>query len=48
MDAALQPIKSVEPLTPGVPPELGGIKIILKSGGTYAVDFRGIDGSSSR
>lgn len=47
-DDALQPIRSVEPLTPGMPPELGGVRITLKTGETYNVDFRGIDGSSSR
>lgn len=47
-DDSLQPIRSVEPLTPGAPLALGGLHIILKSGNSYRIDFRGIDGSSSR
>ena len=47
-DDTLQPIRSVEPLSPGMPPAVGGVKITLKSGVSYDIDFRGIDGSSSR
>jgi len=47
-DDALQPIRSVEPLTPGAPLTLGGLRITLKSGESHNIDFRGIDGSSSR
>jgi len=47
-DDALQPIKSLDPLTPGSPLAVGGVRVTLKSGESYDVDFRGIDGSSSR
>jgi hypothetical protein len=47
-DEELQPIRSVGPLTPGTPETLGGIRITLKSGENHEIDFRGIDGSSSR
>jgi len=47
-DDALQPIRSVEPLRPSIPEVLGGVRVNMKSGRSYAVDFRGIDGSSSQ
>ena len=47
-DDALQPIQKIEPLRPGIPEELGGMRVTLKSGQSYLVDFTGIDGSSSR
>lgn len=47
-DDALQPIRSVEPLTPGTLETIGGLRVTLKSGERYNIDFRGIDGSSSR
>lgn len=47
-DDVLQPIRSVKPLTPGTPETIGGLRVTLKSGENYEIDFRGIDGSSSR
>ena len=47
-DDALQPIKSIEPLDPKIPDVLGGLRVQLKSGQSYPVNFQGIDGSSSR
>ncbi len=47
-DDELQPIRSCEPLKPGIEETLGGVRITLKTGETHDVDFTGIDGSSSR
>ncbi len=44
----LQPIKKVEALTKNTPMHLGGLKIELKNGKSYTVDFKNIDASSSR
>jgi hypothetical protein len=44
----LQPVKEILPLVEGVPLHLGGLRVILKSGTSYAVDFKAIDGASSR
>ncbi len=47
-DDELQPIQKIEPLEKGIPETLGGLRMTLKSGQSYVVDFTGIDGSSSR
>ena len=46
-DDELQPIQKIEPLQPGIPEALSGLRVTLKSGMSYPVDFTGIDGSSS-
>ena len=47
-DAELQPIQKIEPLEKAIPENLGGLRVTLKSGLSYRVDFTGIDGSSSQ
>lgn len=47
-DEELQPICKIEPLKKGIPNHLGGMKIKLKNKKEYKVDFRNMDGSSTR
>lgn len=47
-DAELQPIEKVEPLENGIPCHLGGMVITLKNRKQYTVDFKNMDGMSSR
>ena len=47
-DDELQPIERIDALIPGVPMHLGGLRIKLKTGELFDVDFTGIDGSSSQ
>jgi hypothetical protein len=47
-DESLQPIAAIEPSSPDAPAHLGALRVVLKSGVAYEIDFSGIDGSSSR
>ncbi|MEN8231021.1 MAG: DUF2264 domain-containing protein [Bacteroidota bacterium] len=47
-DNELQPIEKIEPLKAGHPYHLGGLIITLKNRKQYSIDFRNIDGMSSR
>ena len=47
-DDELQPIQEIKELVKGVPMHLGGLKVLLKNGKEYQVEFKGIDGASSR
>lgn len=47
-DDELNPIKEVTNLVPNTPMHLKGIKVSLKNGDVYEVDFRSIDGACSR
>jgi len=44
----LQPVAKIEPLKKGWPLHLGGMTLSLKNGKTFVVDFKNIDGKSTR
>lgn len=47
-DDELQPIRKIESIKKGIPNHLGGMKITLKNKKEFKVDFRNMDGSSTR